>query len=168
MGRKLSIPKPLVMTNMQYDVINQIATRPTTTLKMSTRARILLSGYQGKAYSVISQELGIDLNTVKSWQKRWILAQNSLSELETQAELTKGIQLFFKDLARTGKPKKFTLAQEKQIIALACDRPDNHNIEMTDWSHEMLALTAKTKGIVKSISSAQVGRILKNRDITTT
>jgi hypothetical protein len=32
----------------------------------------------------------------------------------------------------------------------------------------MLALTAKTKGIVKSISSAQVGRILKNRDITTT
>ncbi|MFT6360748.1 MAG: hypothetical protein ACJAYJ_004990, partial [Saprospiraceae bacterium] len=35
MRRKLSIPKPLVMTNMQYDVINQIATRPTTTLKMS-------------------------------------------------------------------------------------------------------------------------------------
>ncbi|MFT5747463.1 MAG: hypothetical protein ACI9XO_003916, partial [Paraglaciecola sp.] len=25
MGRKLSIPKPLVMTNMQYDVIDQIA-----------------------------------------------------------------------------------------------------------------------------------------------
>lgn len=168
MGRKLSIPKPLVMTNMQYEVIHQISTRPTTTLKMSTRAHILLSGYEGKPYSVISEELGIDLNTVKSWQNRWVLAQDSLSKLETQADLNKGIFLFFKDLSRSGKPKKFTTAQEKQIIALACDRPDNHNIEMTDWSHEMLALTAKNKGIVESISSAQVGRILKNRAITTT
>lgn len=167
MGRKLSNPKALKMTNLQYDIIYEIATRPTTTLKMSKRAHVLLSGYEGKPYSVISQELGINLNTVKSWQKRWISELGNLSELKTGANLRKAMLLFFKDLPRTGKPKKFTVAQEKQIIALACDQPINHNIEMANWSHEMLALTAKTKGIVKSISSAQVGRILKNRAITT-
>ena len=168
MGRKLSNPRPLVMTNLEYNVIDQISTRPTTTLKMSRRARILLLGYEGKPYSVISQELGIQLNTVKSWQNRWISERYNLSGLETEADLTKGIYLFFKDLPRSGKPKKFTMVQEKQIIALACDQPSNHGIEMTDWSHEMLAITAKAKGIVESISSAQIGRILKNKPLTTT
>ena len=168
MGRKLSYPEPLEMTKMEHDIIHELSIRPTTTLKMSTRAQILLSGYEGKPYSVLSQELDIHLNTVKSWQKRWILERNNLSELQTKSNLTKGIILFFKDLPRSGKPKTFTMSQEKQIIALACDEPSNHNIEMTNWSHEMLALTAKTKGIVKSISSAQIGRILKNRGVKTT
>lgn len=163
MGRKLSIPKPLVMSKMQHAVIHQIATAPTTTLKMSKRAHILLLGYEGKPYSVISQELSIHLNTVKSWQKRWLSNQEKLSELETESDFIKAIRLFFKDLFRSGKPKKFSVAQEKQIVALACDQPSNHAIEMTDWSHKMLAITAQAKGIVESISPAQVGRILKNR-----
>lgn len=167
MGRKLSIPTPLAMTNLEHSIINKISTRPTTTLKLYKRARILLLGYEGIPYSVISRELGIQLNTVKSWQNRWIFERNNLSALKTEADLTKGIRLFFNDLPRSGKPKKFTMAQEKQIIALACDKPSNHNIEMTSWSHEMLAITSKAKGIVESISSAQVGRILKNRAIKT-
>ena len=168
MGRKLSIPRPLLMTKMEYDVIHRISTRPTTALKMSIRARILLLGHECEPYSVISRKLGIQLNTVKSWQNRWISERDNLSGLETEADLTKGIILFFKDLPRSGKPKKFTMVQEKQIIALACDEPSNHNIEMTNWSHKMLAITAKGKGIVESISPAQVGRILKNRAIKTT
>jgi len=167
MGRKLSNPEPLKMTELQHDVIQKIATRPTTTLKMSMRAHILLHGYKGTPYSIISKELGIALNTVKLWQTRWTSEQKILSELEREADLTKGMFVFFKDLARPGKPKKFTETQEKQIIALACDRPDNHDIEMTDWSNEMLAITAQAKGIVESISPAQVGRILKNKPIAT-
>jgi transposase len=167
MGRKLSIPIPLLMTNLEHAVIHRISIRPTTTLKLSKRARILLLGYEGIPYSVISRELGVRLNTVKSWQNRWISERDNLSGLETEADLTKGILLFFNDLPRSGKPKKFTMVQEKQIIALACDKPSNHNIELTDWSHKMLAKTAKSKGIVESISSAQVGRILKNRAIKT-
>ena len=168
MGRKLSQPVPLLMTELQYNVIEKIANRPTTTLKMSKRANILLQGYEGTPYSMISKDLSIALNTVKSWGKRWTIHQKALSELETETDLTKAMLLFFKDLARPGKPKKFTDAQEKQIIALACDRPSQHNIEMTDWSNNMLALTAQAKGIVESISSGQVGRILKNKPITTT
>ncbi len=163
MGRNHSIPKRLEMSKMQYDVIYQIATRPSTTLKVSKRAHILLSGYEGQPYSMISKRLGVHLNTVKFWQKRWISNEEKLSQLEVVSDFMKAINLFFKDLPRSGKPKKFTVSQEKQIIALACDQPSNHDIEMTDWSHEMLAKTAQAKEIVESIFPAQVGRILKNR-----
>ncbi len=163
MGRKLSIPSALLMSKMQHDVIHQIATKPTTTLKVSKRAHILLLGYQGKPYSVISKKLGIHLNTVKSWQKRWVFNEEKLSQIESESDFVNAMNMFFKDLPRSGKPKKFTVSQEKQIIALACDAPSNHDIEMTDWSHEMLSITAQAKGIVESISPAQVGRILKNR-----
>lgn len=64
------------------------------------------------------------------------------------------------DLKKSGTPKKFSLAQEQQITSLACDKPENHGIEMTTWTQEMLAQVAKSKGLVESISRVQVGRIL--------
>lgn len=68
-----------------------------------------------------------------------------------------------KDSPRSGAPKTITLAQEKQIIALACEHPADYQIEMADWTHEMLAKVVIAKGIVASISSRQVGRILKKQ-----
>ncbi|MGB1241227.1 MAG: helix-turn-helix domain-containing protein [Chitinophagales bacterium] len=167
MGRKYSIPVSLEMSELQLSTLQQISTRPTTTLKLAIRANILLLGYEGKPYSVISRELGVEVNTVKSWQSRWKEAQHMLNEQKNEADLKKLMYIFFKDLPRSGKPKKFTVSQEQQIVALACDTPRNHGIEMTDWTTEMLILTAQAKGIVKSISATQVRRILKNTAFTT-
>jgi hypothetical protein len=52
-------------------------------------------------------------------------------------------------------------------MSLACDKPENHGIRVTTWTQEMLAEVAKSKGLVESISRAQVGRILKNTPVTT-
>lgn len=45
--------------------------------------------------------------------------------------------------------------------------PNKSNIEMTDWTYEMLAKVAVSKNIISSISSSQVGRILKNKPTPT-
>ena len=82
-------------------------------------------------------------------------------------KLRESIKAVLSDKARSGKPKKFTLSQEQQIVSLACDKPENHGIIMTDWSQEMLAKVAVSKGLVESISQVQVGRILKKTAITT-
>jgi hypothetical protein len=113
--------------------------------------------------------LGISLNTVKSWRRRWESAYDDLviyeSHLHNQQvsplDFRKRLINTLKDLPRSGAPKIITLAQEKQIIALACRKPADYQVEMTDWTHEMLAKVAIAKGIVASISSRQVGRILK-------
>ena len=73
-----------------------------------------------------------------------------------------------KDAPRSGAPKKFTLAQEQAIVALACSKPRDYGIEMTDWNMEMLCNVAASKQIVESISTSQVSRLLKNTNLTTT
>jgi len=82
-------------------------------------------------------------------------------------ELRRYLLGVLKDIARSGTPKTFTAAQEQQIVALACEEPNHHGIPITDWTHEMLAKTAIAKNIVSTISSSQVGRILKNMPTST-
>ncbi len=65
------------------------------------------------------------------------------------------------DRYRPGTPKRITIDQEEQIRALACTRPSEHNIPMTNWTHAMLAHVAMIEGIVDTISSRYVGVILK-------
>lgn len=168
MGRKLAVPPKMVMTDLQVSMLKKFMTRHSTPVQMSKRANIILFAFERKPNSIVSQELKVSINTVKYWRNRWNAANKELSELKTEADLTKALHLFFKDLPRPGKPKKFTESQRKQIVSLACDKPVNHGIEMTNWTNEMLALTAKSKGIVESISTSQVRRILKNRALTTT
>jgi hypothetical protein len=167
MGRELAKPSKLSMTELQYCAIKKMSNHPKTTVKTAKRAKMLQLGYENKPHSIVSQELGVSINTIKLWRNRWEACQANLSDFETESKLISGLHQFFKDLPRSGVPPKFTAAQRKQIIALACDEPSIHEIPMTNWSSEMLALTAKAKGIVDNISSSQVRRILKNGVVTT-
>ena len=168
MGRRIVPTTKLAMTSEQHHGLNKIVSRHTTGQQASKRAKILLLGSEGKAHSVISQELGVSVNTVKSWRNRWKEASEELYKLERGKEMEQCLLLFLKDLPRSGTPAKFTATQKQQIVALACDRPINHQLEMTDWTYQMLALTAQTKGIVDSISESHVRLILKNAAIATT
>ncbi len=168
MGRRPAEALPIPMSDDQYTSLAKIASRHTTPQQISKRANILLLASKGEAHFTIRQKIGVSLNTIKLWRRRWIEADEELTKLDNETDLLKVLPLFLKDLPRAGAPNKFTEAQKQQIVALACDRPTNHDIEMIDWTHEMLALTAQAKGIVESISTAHVGRILKNTALTTT
>lgn len=168
MGRKIAPSTKLPMTSLQYASLEKIVGRHKTSQQKSKRAQILLLGSQGQAHSFVSQTLNVSINTVKKWRLRWTNAYKDLSKIELEKDLLQALSLFLKDLARPGTPAKFTESQKKQIVALACDKPINHQIEMTDWTYEMLAITAQAKGIVASISESHVRLILKNAALTTT
>lgn len=162
MGRKLAIPAELPMSAPQKLVLQKIVSRYSTGQQMSKRAKILLLASQRHPHARIKERVGVSLNTVKDWRKRWGEFYSELGQITDEIKLEKVLLLFLKDLPRPGTPSKFTAAQNKQIVSLACDKPTNHGIEMTDWTLEMLALTAQSKGIVESISKSQVRLILKN------
>lgn len=63
--------------------------------------------------------------------------------------------------------RNLLLHKSNKLWVYSCDKPENHGIGMTDWSQEMIAQVAQTKGLVTSISRAQVGRILKKTHVTT-
>ncbi|MCB0837403.1 MAG: helix-turn-helix domain-containing protein [Bacteroidetes bacterium] len=157
------------MTSYQVSVYEELVRSHKTGQQTSTRAQILLLAHQGQSNSHIQRSLGISRNTVKVWRRRWEEVYPDLTEAEdliksnrlSQSDYRKQLVALLQDLPRPGSPKTFTLAQEQQIVALACDSPHHHGWEMTDWTHQMLAHVAMAKGIVASISSSQIGRILK-------
>lgn len=133
------------------------------------RSSIILLACRGQANKQVSRQLGISNNTVKSWRKRWQQHYAELCAFEkgmdnegvSDKELLDKMLSILSDIPRSGKPKRITLAQEQQIVALACEKPEDYGIPMTQWNREMLAHVAKTIGIVETISPRYISDILK-------
>jgi transposase len=120
--------------------------------------------------SAVAKAVGVDRDTVYLWLSRWRSAQEDLDRLES-SELSAGlyrkkIEQLLCDAHRPGAPVTFSEAHKQQIIALASDSPEQAGVPVTHWSHELLAQAVITKGIVPSISPAQVGRFLKGGHFT--
>lgn len=165
-------PAPAIaMTERQYRLLSHHGAKHSLSDHTKTRISILLLASKGRTNESIKRELGVDLNTVKKWRRRWEAEFDSIKAFELGQSgqgvkdqvLLKRMLLVLKDSPRSGAPKRITLAQEQQIIALACDKPEDHGIPITQWNREMLAQVAKTKGIVQRISPRYVSEILKKK-----
>lgn len=115
------------------------------------RAKIILAGAEGKSLLGTAKELKCTRETVTRWRKHWVERPDELSTLEK-----------LKEAPRPGTPPKFTAEQICQIIALSCDKPEDHGYPFSHWSENSLAMAAVDTNIVPSISQRQVGRFLKS------
>jgi hypothetical protein len=66
---------------------------------------------------------------------------------------------------RSGRLEQISPVQQAQIVELACLEPIAKGLHITHWSSEDLARQAVEDGIVASISSASVRRILHDVDL---
>ena len=163
------------MSKRHSDLLGKERNKHNISVQMRRRINIILLAFSGQNNSFIAKKLGTTPKTVRDWRNRWAANYAKLQLFEkgkdgqgvSDLELLRYILGFLKDAPRKGAPKTFTAAQEQQIVALACEKPIQHGVQMTDWTHEMLAKTAIAKSIVPSISSSQVGRILKNKPTPT-
>ena len=169
MGRGHAPAPAIPMTEMQNQLLSRLGRQHKTPQQVAKRIRILLMAHEGHSNSHIKRELGISLNTVKSWRRRWLSEYEELLKFESagESDYSQVLLSVLKDIPRSGAPKVFTLAQEQQIVALACEKPVQHDIPISDWTYQMLAHVAIAKGIVATISPAQVGRILKKQSTST-
>ncbi len=164
MGRKGA--KAIPMTGTEKGFYEQLKRRNQLAHVEHLRVRILLLCHSGMNNSEVSRELKVSLKMVRRWRSRWLLGKDQRLQLAGQ-EKQDYLLKFLKDNPRSGSPKKISVAQEQSIVALACGKPRDYGIEMTDWTLAMLCKVAASKGIVKSISTSQVSRLLKNTDLTT-
>jgi putative transposase len=163
------------MTDRQRNLLEQEAGKRTTLRQYSERIPILLRGSEGQSNGQVARDLSISLNTVKSWRRRWESDYASLCEFEKGLDgkpvcdhkLLQEMLERLKDLPRSGTPKRISLAQEQQIVALACRKPTDYGVEMTNWTLAMLAKVAIAQGILDSISPRYVAEILKKVQVAT-
>lgn len=80
---------------------------------------------------------------------------------ETDKELLARVESLLQDEQRPGTPATFTEEQIVQIVALACEDPQESGYPVSHWTGTLLAQEAIKRGIVETISQRSVDRFLK-------
>jgi len=117
------------------------------------RARIVLAAADGRNNSRIARELGIALETVRLWRRRWLgVAGVALADLGVAERLA--------DAPRVGRPSRITAEQVCQMVALACAAPATHGRPISQWTSREVAAELVGRGIVEAISPRHAARLL--------
>lgn len=163
--------KKLTLTPTQTKLVGDLANAKMIPQCIVQRAGFILSAAQSGNKSWVATKYVVGRDTVRRWCQRWQTSQAELDRLENAYQagtlsLTRyrqEIEKLLADAERPGTPATFTEEQKRQIIAMASRKPEDEGVPVTHWSHDLLAQTAVDKGIVKTISPAQIGRFLKER-----
>src|SRR6266581_2896534 len=120
-------PKPaeLTLSEEEHKRLEALVHRHTTPQQLAKRGRMILGAAAGKRNAEIAREVGVSVDTVRSWRMRWIgLQAVPLSELSVSERLT--------DVPRPGRPSEISAEQTCQIVALACEQPKERPI--SQWT----------------------------------
>lgn len=158
----------LQITERQQAVLRQIVAAPTSPVRLVQRAEVILRAFEKEENQTIAAAINLDPTAVGMWRRRWVNAWPKLIQIEcteTQAAFRRAIEDVLSDRPRSGNPGKFTPEQITQILALACEPPEQSGRPITHWTCKELADEAQKRGIVASISPAQVGRYLRAAEL---
>jgi len=145
-----------------------MAMAPTSPVRLTQRAEVILRAFEGQENQGIAAAIDLDPTAVGLWRRRWARAWPKLIQIEcteTHAAFRRAIEDVLRDAPRSGNPGKFTPEQVTQILALACEPPEHSGRPITQWTYRELADEAKKRGLVASISEAQVGRYLREAEL---
>ncbi|MGK7936523.1 MAG: helix-turn-helix domain-containing protein [Xenococcaceae cyanobacterium] len=143
-------PKPIELENIEEQELAKIIARHNTSQQIAKRAKIILLASQGKNHREIARELGISREMARLWRERWL--ERKQGEIPVLERLW--------DLERPGVPTKFTTEQVLKLFAIACEPPEKYGRPISHWTSRELAFEMVKQGIVESISTRHVGRLL--------
>jgi putative transposase len=155
-------PKPpgVELTDLERKELQRLVKRHLTPQQIVLRARIVLAAADGANNGQIARRLGVSLDMVRRWRERWIaLEEASLKEEEEGLAVEERLT----DAPRPGKPRTITPEQECQIIALACESPQEGSAQrpISQWTGREIAEEIERRGICETISARHAGRLLK-------
>ncbi len=145
-------PDPLSLTEVERNELERLVRRHSTSQQMALRGRIILEANAGKNNSQIARELGVSVETVRAWRKRWLARPPvALADLSVQDRL--------RDVPRPGRRSQITAEQTCQMMAMACEQPKDRPI--SQWTGREIADEVMRRGIIKQISPRHAARLLK-------
>jgi putative transposase len=147
-------PKPaeLTLSETERKELEVLVRKHSTAQQVALRGHMILAASDGKRNGQIAREMGVSVDTVRSWRMRWIgLQALPLEDLSVVERLT--------DVPRPGRPSQITAEQTCQIVALACEQPKERPI--SQWTGREIADEVKRRGILAQISPRHAARVLK-------
>jgi putative transposase len=166
-------PKPITLhlEHHHQAELEALIRRHTTSQQQALRAKIVLLAHQGISNLEIARKLEVSPIMVRLWRQRWLQFEKEKSEENKQAgqenkqagqeNINRSILKRLADAPRSGAPAKITPEAYCQIMAIACQKPEEAERPISQWTSRELADEAIKRGIVQTISPRQVGRFLK-------
>lgn len=158
----------IMLTEEQESVLWRIRRSTTAPQRLVQRVGIILLAFAGALNVDIAKTIGRARKQVGLWRRRWQQSFEALVAIEcreTQAELRRAIEDVLSDAPRSGSTGTFTAEQVTQILATACEPPEQSGRPIDRWTHRELADEVVRRGIVPSISVSQVGRYLAQAEL---
>lgn len=154
----MPIPKAEVvkLSEAERQGLEKLIRRHQVGQQIALRAKIILAAADEQTNTEIAQASHVTLDTVRQWRNRWVKLQDiSRDDLSLEDRL--------QDAPRPGAPVKITADQRCRIEALACEKPENSERPITQWSAREIADELKKRQIVEEISPRHAARLLKRR-----
>lgn len=142
------------MTDAEQRGLEKLIHRHSTPQQIALRARIVLLAASGKNHAELAQELNVSMDMARLWRQRWLALQPIALEDLSVAER-------FEDLPRPGPPARLTADQICQIEQRACEKPEQSERPISQWTGRELAAEIVKRGIVATLSPRQASRLLK-------
>ena len=156
---------PLVLSPLQQALLQRLVRRHTADQRLVRRAAILLALADDPCVEATARHLGLTRLTVRHWRARWLQAAPRLLQAEQApagtAALAGLIEQVLADAPRPGAPAAFSPEQIVQLVAVACEPPEQSGRPIDHWTSRELADEVKKRGIVPNISPRSAGRFLK-------
>lgn len=127
----VSSPYMFVLSDADRVVLQARARSGRTAHRDRVRAWIVLAAADGVPHSVIAEDLGICVDTVRKWRKRF--AGGGLDGL--------------KDAARCGRPRRITALERAEVTAMACTLPAETGLPLSRFSVADLATEVTARGL---------------------
>ncbi len=147
-------PVPIEVTKLQFDALRNLTDKPTEQHSLVMRAWIILMAHLGHSTRYIARHLHISEDSVCHWKARWReCATTGLGETD--------VRPWLRDAPKAGRPPTITAEQWCQIMALACENPQDCGRPISHWTVREVADEAIKRGIVETISQRHLGRFFK-------
>ncbi|MEM9196133.1 MAG: helix-turn-helix domain-containing protein [Myxococcota bacterium] len=154
------------MSDRQRAVLTKLANARVESRDRVCRAQIILACAEGLTNVAVAEKLQVHEQRVRRWRGRWFAAAERLAEAEdggaNPKEVRELVLSVLDDSPRPGTPVKFSAEQVTQLIALACEPPEDSGLPVTHWTPTELAEEARKRGIVESISPRHLDRLMKS------
>ncbi len=156
------------LTEKQHAILQQIVRSTTASQRLVQRTRLIVLAFKGMFNRVIANVIGLQRKQVGLWRRRWKQSFDALVAIEcreSQAALRRAIEEVLGDAPRSGSSGIFTAEQVTQVLAVACEPPDQSGRPIDEWTGRELADELIRRGIVPSISTSQVNRYLAEAEL---
>lgn len=154
------------LTDKERAELERIVRQHKSPQRLVRRAKIILKAGEGRSNREIARQMETDRWTVNWWRKRWLKNEKKLESVQTEGvdeKALKGvIREALSDDPRTGAPSRFTAEQIVQMVAVACEKPEESGRPVSNWTPRELKEEVIKRGIVETISVRSVGRFLKS------